>query len=67
MGEDDDLLPEPEIIHRPATAHGWVRRSDIGPGVWEKPDGKLYTAPHDEWEPTILSFTMPPIWEKRSG
>jgi hypothetical protein len=42
---------------RPASQHGWVRRSDLGSHVWEQPDGTLYT--HcDDHEPMIA--TLPP-------
>ena len=31
---------------------GWVRRTDIGPTVWETPDGKLYYH-FDQTEPAL--------------
>jgi hypothetical protein len=47
---------------RRASQHGWVRRSDLGPRVWEQPDGALYT--HcDDHEPMIA--TLPPAnWRR---
>lgn len=38
MGDDSA-----EILSGPASAFGWIRRSEIGPAVWEKPDGTLHT------------------------
>lgn len=35
-----------------ATEKAWVRRRDIGPNVWERPDGSLY-AHKDGSEPVI--------------
>ena len=47
----------PLVVERPASAHGWVCRPDIGPDVWEMPDGRLYIARPDESVPMILSFS----------
>jgi hypothetical protein len=46
-----------------ATDMGWQRRSDLGPDVWEQPDGALYQARPGE-EPCIQVLT--PLTERDS-
>jgi hypothetical protein len=36
-------------------AMGWVRRTDIGPDIWEKPDGNLYRH-RNKGEPELAVF-----------
>ena len=43
---------------RRASQHGWVRRPDLGPHVWELPGGNLYTH-FDGSEPMVA--TLPPF------
>lgn len=43
-------------VVRPVRSHGWVPRPDIGPNVWEMPDGMLYKAHPDEGEPRLATL-----------
>lgn len=49
-------------VIRGASEHGWVRRSDLGPDVWELPDGTLRRH-HSKGEPKIASLPEPPPLE----
>lgn len=45
--------PPPHTTLLKASAHGWVKRPDLGPDVWELPSGALYLAHPDEKEPWL--------------
>jgi hypothetical protein len=52
-----DPVPAPKLTYRPATAHGWLRRTDLDrPGiyVWERPDGSLH-GERSRHVPTIVT------------
>lgn len=40
-----------------ATECGWMRRRDLGPNVWELPDGTLRKH-HNDSEPVIVKITF---------
>lgn len=37
----------------PASAQGWMRRSELGANVWERPDGSIYRAENGN-EPEVI-------------
>ncbi|HQT62531.1 MULTISPECIES: hypothetical protein [unclassified Acidiphilium] len=43
------MTTEPTIIVERVPAFGWVRRRDIGPTAWERPDGRIYL----HWDETV--------------
>ncbi len=66
------VAPEEEdaphvVTERKAPEHGWVRRSDIGPDVWELPDGSFYEARPGETPKLVTCAARAPLTDKEEG